>query len=107
MDQKLKTYYADIQAVKEQIAENWVLVMSLQKPMRNMVGGCISEVSRDKAAQLIVDETHRRCTEEESRLWREEQDEARQKAAAEAAAARVTLVAVPPALGRSKADRDK
>jgi hypothetical protein len=69
-------------AVKEQTAalsEDFYYLISVDNPTRCVVGGSVVQVSKQKAAELLVAKTHRIATDEEIAAYLKYEEEQRAK----------------------------
>jgi hypothetical protein len=73
-----QSYHAAVQEALEQITEEFPYVTSRNLPVRRMRGGVTSQVTREIAARLIVDQTHTLATAEEVERYQAQEQEQRQ-----------------------------
>ena len=76
----IRGYWAAVK--REMVAlPDFPWVMSLDDPSKGMKGGCVSQVSRETAGELLVQKSHRIATEEEiAGFWKRCEDEAKKYA---------------------------
>jgi len=73
---KIREFWAAVHEQAAALPEDWYYVISVDDPSRCVVGGVVSQVSRQTAAELLTSRTHRLATEEEiERHLRHEQEE--------------------------------
>ena len=73
---KTREFWAAVREQAAALPEDWYYVISVDDPSRCVVGGAVSQVSRQAAAELIVARTHRLATAEEiEQHLRHEQEE--------------------------------
>jgi hypothetical protein len=73
----LRRHWAAVRDAAAQIPDEFVYVISLDDPSRGCVGGSIAHVSRDVAARLIVDKTHRLAEKDETSAYLKQEEEKR------------------------------
>lgn len=75
----IQAYWA---AVKEQAAamsDEYYYLVSVHNPARCVVGGSVVQVSKQKAAELLVETTHRIATDEEVAAYLAHEEQQRAK----------------------------
>lgn len=77
MRRSMQEYWADVRAQREAITEPFVFVATLPE-RHGAAGGVCVEVTREDAARLLVDKTHRLATADEVRKYREDEEQLRQ-----------------------------
>lgn len=73
-----QSYHAAVREAAEQMSEDFPYVTSRNLPVRRMRGGVTSQVTREIAARLIVDQTHTLATAEEVERYHAQEQEQRQ-----------------------------
>lgn len=91
----MKRFWQQVRAQVDQISEEWPLVISVEDDVRMIKGGTIVEVSRERAAKLIVEKSHRLCTPEEAEEHRRKEDQLRKIALDEQQARRAISHLLP------------
>ncbi|MFL6352376.1 MAG: hypothetical protein ACJ74Z_11080 [Bryobacteraceae bacterium] len=89
----LKQYFRKIRQIEATLGEMFPLVVSLETPDGGKPG-LVSEISRELAAKMIVEQRAVLASEEEKELYREQQAYAREAAEKAEVAKRVQIAIV-------------
>lgn len=77
----LQTYYQDIRAKRAELTKDfidgWCMVMSVYNREKNSTAGTLTQVSVERAAQVITDGTHRLASDAEIATYTKAQEEQR------------------------------
>ncbi|MBX9601249.1 MAG: hypothetical protein K2X35_09600 [Bryobacteraceae bacterium] len=75
----VRSYHAEVRQQMEAIADPYPFVTSRAVALRRMPGGVTSQVDRETAARLLVEQTHTLATEEEVERYHAQCAEQRQR----------------------------
>lgn len=90
----LRAYYRKVRETAEQIAEDFVVVVSEETPERGKAG-VKTEVTRSNAAKMIADGRARLATDAETASFHEENRKALERLQREEAARHLQVMVVP------------